>query len=100
MNLWEVFGLMFGSSVVTALVNNLFLRGKTNAEAAGTLVKGAVDVIKLKDEVIAEIRAELTAELETEREKRRTLAARVDTLAGEKKTYKFRSMHFRPRTLF
>lgn len=99
MNLFEVIALMLTSSVVTAFVNNLFLRGKTNADAASALVKGAVDVVKLKDEVIAEIRAELTSELEAEREKRRALADRVNTLDSEKKIYKFRLQPFKAKML-
>lgn len=107
MNLWEVVGLILGSSVATALINNWFGRGKNKADAASTLIDGAVDVVKLKDSIITELRLEfaererkLAESLNEERSNRRAMDGRIETLETEKKTWKSRWTRSGARILF
>jgi hypothetical protein len=80
-NWLEVVGLIVGSSVFTALVNNLFSRRKAKADVASVLVGSAVDVVELKDEVIRQLRAEFAVDRQE--------------LRDEKKIYKYRLMPYR-----
>lgn len=107
MDLWQLLGLILGSSVMTALINHFFTRGKTKADAASALVEASVDVVKLKDDIIRELRGEfaereqkLTLSLEDERTKRRALDGRLQNLEGEKKTWKIRWMPSKARISF
>ena len=90
MNWPEIVALIIGSNLAVELVKAMAGRGKSRADTTTVLIDSALDVVKLKDDLITQLRAELTGALEDERTKRRALGERVGTLEDEKKIWKIK----------